>query len=588
MSAAKNEKPLATGSGVVARPKDRDKEGTRTRFTISEIKGSRQTAAQLLIRSLVNQSVKYIFGIPGGKIMPTFDVLRDEGPQLIVCRHEQNAAFMAAAIGRLTGRPGVCLVTSGPGTGNLVTGVATATTEGDPMVAIGGVVPLPDTLKQTHQSMDSVAIMKPVTKFSVAINAPDAAGEAVVNAFRAAMAPRAGASFIAFPRDVQAAATEASAPPLLPLPALGAAPADMVRRAAEKISKAESPVVLLGMGASKPRATAAVRALLKRHGLPVVGTFQGAGAVSRELLPLFFGRVGLFRNQPGDKVLARADVVLTVGYDPVEYDPSFWNVGKARTIIHLDNYPCDIDNHYQPELELRGALADPVFALASMLQERSFARGPELQAIHAESKALLDPPAPKSNGLIHPLSIVLGLRSLVDDDTIIASDMGSHHIWMARHFFEFEPRKLLFSNGQQTLGVGIPWAMAANLIYPGRKAVATVGDGGFLYSSMELETAVRLKQNITVLVFRDGGYNMVAFQQELLYGRTSGTDFGNPDIVKYAESLGCVGLRVNKPDELLPTLRKGLETPGVVVVDIPTDYSKNVEIGQHVIPEAWD
>jgi acetolactate synthase-1/2/3 large subunit len=588
MSAAKNEKPLATGSGVVARPKDRDKEGTRTRFTISEIKGSRQTAAQLLIRSLVNQSVKYIFGIPGGKIMPTFDVLRDEGPQLIVCRHEQNAAFMAAAIGRLTGRPGVCLVTSGPGTGNLVTGVATATTEGDPMVAIGGVVPLPDTLKQTHQSMDSVAIMKPVTKFSVAINAPDAAGEAVVNAFRAAIAPRAGASFIAFPRDVQAAATEASAPPLLPLPALGAAPADMVRRAAEKISKAESPVVLLGMGASKPRATAAVRALLKRHGLPVVGTFQGAGAVSRELLPLFFGRVGLFRNQPGDKVLARADVVLTVGYDPVEYDPSFWNVGKARTIIHLDNYPCDIDNHYQPELELRGALADTVFALASMLQEQSFARGPELQAIHVESKALLDPPAPKSNGLIHPLSIVLGLRSLVDDDTIIASDMGSHHIWMARHFFEFEPRKLLFSNGQQTLGVGIPWAMAANLIYPGRKAVATVGDGGFLYSSMELETAVRLKQNITVLVFRDGGYNMVAFQQELLYGRTSGTDFGNPDIVKYAESLGCVGLRVNKPDELLPTLRKGLETPGVVVVDIPTDYSKNVEIGQHVIPEAWD
>jgi acetolactate synthase-1/2/3 large subunit len=469
-----------------------------------------------------------------------------------------------------------------------VTGVATATTEGDPMVAIGGVVPLPDTLKQTHQSMDSVAIMKPVTKFSVAINAPDAAGEAVVNAFRAAIAPRAGASFIAFPRDVQAAATEASAPPLLPLPALGAAPADMVRRAAEKISKAESPVVLLGMGASKPRATAAVRTLLKRHGLPVVGTFQGAGAVSRELLPLFFGRVGLFRNQPGDKVLARADVVLTVGYDPVEYDPSFWNVGKARTIIHLDNYPCDIDNHYQPELELRGALADTVFALASMLQEQSFARGPELQAIHVESKALLDPPAPKSNGLIHPLSIVLGLRSLVDDDTIIASDIGSHHIWMARHFFEFEPRKLLFSNGQQTLGVGIPWAMAANLIYPGRKAVATVGDGGFLYSSMELETAVRLKQNITVLVFRDGGYNMVAFQQELLYGRTSGTDFGNPDIVKYAESLGCVGLRVNKPDELLPTLRKGLETPGVVVVDIPTDYSKNVEIGQHVIPEAWD
>jgi acetolactate synthase-1/2/3 large subunit len=555
---------------------------------MSDITNGRQTAAQLLIRSLVQQNVKYIFGIPGGKIMPTFDVLRDEGPRLIVCRHEQNAAFMAAAIGRLTGKPGVCLVTSGPGTGNLVTGAATATTEGDPMVAIGGVVPLPDTLKQTHQSMDSVAIMKPVTKFSVSINAPDAAGEAVVNAFRAAMAPRAGASFIAFPRDVQGAATEAGVPPLMPLPSLGAAPVDLIRGAAEKISKAKSPVILLGMGASDPDATAAVRALLKRHPVPAVGTFQGAGAISRELLPLFFGRVGLFRNQPGDKVLARADVVLTVGFDPVEYDPGFWNVGKTRTIIHLDSSPCDIDNRYQPELELRGAIPATLCALASALEEHSFAAGPELQTIQAEWKALQNPPAPKSNGSVHPLGIVLALRSLVDDDTVIASDMGSHHIWMARHFFEFEPRKLLFSNGQQTLGVGIPWAMAASLTWPAKKVVAVVGDGGFLYSSMELETAVRLKLNITVIVFRDGGYNMVAFQQKLIYGRSSGTDFGNPDLVRYAESLGCVGLRVDTPDDLLPTLRKALETPGVVVLDIPTDYSRNVEIGQHVIPEAWD
>jgi acetolactate synthase I/II/III large subunit len=456
------------------------------------------------------------------------------------------------------------------------------------MVAIGGVVGLPDALKQTHQSMDSVAIMKPVTKFSVAINSPEAAGEAVANAFRAAMAPRPGASFIAFPRDVQGAATDASVPPLLPLPTLGAAPADLIRRAAEKISKAKKPVIVLGMGASEPRATAAVRALLKHHAIPAVGTFQGAGAISRELLPLFFGRVGLFRNQPGDKLLAKADLVLTIGYDPVEYDPSFWNLGKERAIIHLDNYPCDIDNHYQPELELSGAIPDTIDGLASALEERSFTAGPELQAIQAEWELLQNPPVPKSNGLIHPLSIVMGLRSLVDDDTIVANDMGSIHIWMARHFFAFEPRKLLFSNGQQTLGVGIPWAMAASLTYPAKKVVAVVGDGGYLYSSMELETAVREKLNITVIVFRDGGYNMVAFQQERIYGRTSGTEFGNPDIVKHAESFGGVGLRVNKPDELLPTLRKALDTPGVVVVDIPVDYSRNVEIAEHVIPEAWD
>lgn len=261
---------------------------------------------------------------------------------------------------------------------------------------------------------------------------------------------------------------------------------------------------------------------------------------------------------------------------------------RLRSIIHLDNYPCDIDKRYQPELELRGGIPGTLSTLASELEEHSFAAGPDLQTIQAEWTTLQNPPAPKSIGSVHPLSIVLTLRGLVGDDTIIASDMGSLHIWMARHFLEFEPRKLLFSHGQQTLGVGIPWAMAASLIYPDKKVVATVGDGDFLYSSMELETAVRQKLNITVLIFRDGGYNMVAFQQELLYGRSSGTNFGNPDFVKYAESLGCVGLRVNTPDELLSTMRKALDTPGMVVVDIPTDYSKNVEIGEHVIAEAWD
>src|SRR5271167_4343620 len=255
----------------------------------------KQTARQLLVRSLVNQDVKFIFGIPGGKIMPTYDVLNDEGPKIIVCRHEQNAAFMAAAVGRLTGRPGVCLVTSGPGTSNLVTGAATATSEGDPMVAIGGVVGQSEALKQTHQTMDSVAIMKPVTKSSITIESPDAAGEAVANAFRAAMSPRPGAAFIAFPKDVQGAATEAKAPPLCPIPRLGAAPADVIVTAANKIAKAKQPVILLGLGASEPKATAAIRSLLKRFPMPAVGTFQGAGAISRELLPLFYGRIGLFR-----------------------------------------------------------------------------------------------------------------------------------------------------------------------------------------------------------------------------------------------------------------------------------------------------
>jgi acetolactate synthase-1/2/3 large subunit len=227
-----------------------------------------------------------------------------------------------------------------------------------------------------------------------------------------------------------------------------------------------------------------------------------------------------------------------------------------------------------------------VARLTELLSKRQLILTEDLKLLQTEWHALQRRSEPVRGPLVQPLDFVLTLRSLVDDDTIIASDMGSHHIWMARHFFEYEPRRLLFSNGQQTLGVGIPWAMAASFLNPGKKVVATVGDGGFLYSSMELETAVRHKLNMTVFVFRDGSYNMVAFQQELQFGRTSGVQFGNPDIVQYAESLGCTGMRIDRSEQMELIVRKALDTPGVVIVDMPVDYSKNVELGQHVLPNA--
>ncbi|SEB39512.1 acetolactate synthase, large subunit [Terriglobus roseus] len=547
-------------------------------------------SAHLLVQGLTEQRVSHIFGIPGGKIMPVFDAMLDipDVPKLIVCRHEQNAGFMSAAVGRLTGRPGVCLVTSGPGTSNLVTAAATATSEGDPMVAIGGVVPLTDTLKQVHQTMDSVTIMKPVTKYSAAIPTPEAAGEVVANAFAAAVSPRAGAAFLAFPQDVQSVATDIPAMPWSEAPRLGAAPSECIHDAALTLRKAKLPVLLLGMGASEPAAVSAIRAFLTSYPMATVGTYQGAGTVSRDLTANFHGRIGLFRNQPGDKVLALSDVVLTIGYDPVEYGPDAWNAAGRATILHLDDTAAVIDNHYQPQVQLIGDVSATMAALAEELGTRTGVSTPELQAIQQELRLLQTPPARETGPLVHPLHFVLTLRELVDDSTVIASDMGSHHIWMARHFFEYEPRRLLFSNGQQTLGVGIPWAMAASFLYPGRKAVATVGDGGFLYSSMELETAVRHKLNLTVFVFRDGGYNMVAFQQQLRFGRTSGVQFGNPDLVRYAESMGAIGMRVETPSSLRTVIEKALNTPGVVVVDMPVDYSHNLEIGQHVLPNAWD
>lgn len=456
------------------------------------------------------------------------------------------------------------------------------------MVAIGGVVPTADTLKQVHQTMDSVSVMKPVTKYSAAIPTAGATGEILANAFRVAMTPRPGAAFIAFPLDVQGASTHERELARVEVPSLGVAPADLIARTAAKLASARQPVLLLGMGASEPKAVTAVRQLLRTFPIAAVGTFQGAGAVSRELSSMFFGRVGLFRNQPGDKLLAHADLILTIGYDPVEYGPESWNIARRAPIIHLDDTPCELSNYYQPEIELRGSVGATIDELTKHLAPRKLLLNEEMRTLQTEWQALQRRSEPKAETLVHPLNFVHTLRNLLDDDTIIASDMGSHHIWMARHFVEYEPRKLLFSNGQQTLGVGIPWAMAASFLYPGKKVVATVGDGGFLYSSMELETAVRNKLNMTVFVFRDGSYNMVAFQQEVQFGRTSGVSFGNPDLVRYVDSLGCTGMRVENAGQLTSIMRKALETPGVVVVDVPVDYSHNIEIEQHVLPNAWN
>src|SRR5882757_3030206 len=284
-------------------------------------------SAQCVVEALTAHGVEYIFGVPGAKIDPVFDVLADIGPQLVVCRHEQNAAFMAAAIGRLTGTPGVVLVTSGPGTTNLATGLLTANTEQDPVVALCGAVGRADRLKRTHQSMDAAALMKTVTKFTGEINDPDNVPEAVANAFRAATTAPQGAAAVILPQDVLAAPTAAGIERTHPTPALGPAYAEAIIHAANRIRRAKRPALLVGARGADPQSCAALRALVAATGLPVVETFQAAGVISRALEDHYLGRVGLFRNQPGDVVIAGADVLVTIGYDPVEYDPVLWNNG---------------------------------------------------------------------------------------------------------------------------------------------------------------------------------------------------------------------------------------------------------------------
>ncbi|MCW2663338.1 MAG: alsS, partial [Mycobacterium sp.] len=502
---------------------------------------------------------------------------------LIVCRHEQNAAFMAAGIGRLTGTPGVVLVTSGPGTTNLATGLVTANTEGDPVVALCGAVTLPDRLKRTHQSMDAVSMFTPITKFAGEVNDTANVPEVVTNAFRKACGPAGGASVVVLPQDVAAGSATVALPAAGPslVPAMGAAPAEAVDRAVQMLRGARLPVLLLGVRAGDVDATAAIRQLLARTDLPVVETYQAAGALSRELEDHFVGRIGLFRNQPGDVLLAHADVILTIGYDPVEYDPKLWNVAPGAQLIHLDALPAEIDNTYQPALELWGDVVQTVNALAARLGELKLsAQSSSLVTdLRGRLLELEEMPYRELPDRVHPLRIVRALRGLLADDTIVTCDVGSHAIWMSRHFRSYQPRTLLISNGQQTLGVALPWAIAATLVHPEKTVVSMSGDGGFLFSAMELETAVRLKSNLVHLVWRDGTYDMVAFQEQAKYGRTSGVEFGPVDTVTFAESFGATGLRVSSPDDFELVLKQAIDTPGPVIVDVPVDYSDNHTLG---------
>jgi acetolactate synthase I/II/III large subunit len=543
-----------------------------------------QTGAKLVVRALEAQGVTHVFGIPGAKIDAVFNELVDSKIKTVAVRHEQNAAFIAGGIGRMTGKAGVAIATSGPGITNLVTGLATANSEGDPVVALGGGVPAADALKLIHQNMDAVSILKPVTKFSASVGASAQVSEVMINAFRAAESGRPGVSYVNLPMDVM---TAASTHEPLPAPAFsGPGPADgnAIKEAARLINAASNPVVLLGLLASKPTNTKALETFVDRCNLPVVGTFQAVGAGGAILFDQFGGRVGQLANQPADRLLDTADLVITVGYDPIEYWPSLWNGKSKRRIIHIDVLPADLDNCYTPSVELTGDIAQTLDALTPQVRRASV---PALSShiltmIQAERHALNKEAALRGGTPIHPLRLVHELQQFVSSDTTLCLDMGSFHLWIARYLYSFTPRHVLITNGQQTLGVALPWGIAASVVRPAEKILSISGDGGFLFSAMELETAVRLKANLVHMVWIDGTYDMVAVQEKVKYGRTSGTDFGPIDYVKYAEAFGAKGLMIEKPDDIVPVMKKAFDTQGPVIVGVHVDYSDNHKLFEMV------
>lgn len=546
------------------------------------------SAAQMVIDTLKNNGVEYVFGIPGAKIDYLFNALEDDDLELVVTRHEQNAAMIAQGIGRLTGKPGVAITTSGPGVSNLTTGLLTATSEGDPVLAIGGQVKRNDLLRLTHQSIDNASLLRSSTKYSAEVQDPESLSEVITNAMRTATSGKNGASFISIPQDVISSPVKADAISLCQKPHLGVPSEQEINEVIEAIKNSKFPVLLAGMRSSSQAETEAIRRLVQKTNLPVVETFQGAGVISRELENHFFGRVGLFRNQVGDELLRKSDLVITIGYDPIEYEASNWNKELDTKIINVDEEHAEITNYMQPVKELIGNIAGTIDMISEHVNEPFINQDhlDELEKLRGEITEATGIKATHKEGVMHPVEIIETMQKVLTDDTTVTVDVGSHYIWMARKYRSYNPRHLLFSNGMQTLGVALPWAISAALVRPNTQVVSVAGDGGFLFSGQELETAVRKNLNIIQLIWNDGRYNMVEFQEEMKYKRSAGVEFGPVDYVKYAESFGAKGLRVTNQEELEAALKEGYETDGPVLIDIPVNYTDNVKLSTNMLPNA--
>jgi acetolactate synthase-1/2/3 large subunit len=556
-----------------------------------------QKVAQIIVDSLYNAGVRVVFGIPGAKVDAIFDTLSDHPEiKLIVCRHEQNAAFMAAATGRITGVPGVCIATSGPGAGNLTTGLVTATTEGDPVVAIVGSVPRMLNTKHTHQSMKALDILGPTSKSAMNIDVEDVAAEIILAAFRTATTSPKGSAVINLPMDIAAGKSKITAfqPSAFKAPLYGPAPSESIRKVARMLEAAKRPVLFLGQRASSHIVVEALHEFLAKHKVAVVETFQAAGAISEELAPsVFFGRVGLFRNQIGDRLLQKSDCIITLGYDPTEYEATAWNPSSNLPIVHVDYTSCEFGSHYHPDIELLGSVRESIRALAA---EVSHVNSPDndefcksLQQDAKDQIKSMQATETAPGARVHPLKFVAALQAHVSPSTTVTCDVGTVYIYIMRHFRAYQPRRLLCSNGQQTLGVGMPWAIAASLSQSppcSEKVVSLSGDGGFMFSAQELSTAVQQRCNITHFIWNDEAFNMVEFQEEMKYGRSSGIALGGVDFVKLAEAFGAKGFRVHDASELESVMEEALAYEGVALVDVRIDYSQAKDLAGNLLQDS--
>lgn len=530
-------------------------------------------AADLFVKALEGEGVEYIFGIPGEENLDVLNSLKNSSRiRLVLTRHEQAAGFMAATYGRLTGKTGVCMATLGPGAANLVTAAAYAQLGGMPMLMITGQKPIKSSKQGQFQIVDVVDMMRPLTKYTCQIVSASIIPSRVREAFRLAEEERPGAVHLELPEDIAAERTDAVL-----------FSRDRVRRpgpddkaiykAVEMIEEAERPLLLIGAAANRKRTSNMLAEFLDHTGIPFFNTQMGKGVVD-ERHPLFLGNAALSANDSLHCAVSRADLIINVGHDVVEKPPFFMEHGGFK-VVHINFSSAEVDPVYFPQLEVIGDIGNSIWQIMQKIERQDSWDFAYFIRVKEWTDEQLRVGEDEDSFPVIPQRLVADVRRSVPDDGIIALDNGVYKIWFALNYKAHEPNTVLLDNALATMGAGLPSAMAAHLVQPQKKVVAICGDGGFMMNSQELETAVRLKMNLVVLVLRDDGYGMIKWKQAGMGFEDFGLDYGNPDFIRYAESYGAHGHRVERTEDLAALLERCLQAEGVQLIEVPVDYSGN-------------
>jgi len=539
-------------------------------------------ASDLFVKALENEGVEFLFGIPGEETLDVLDSLSRSSIQLILTRHEQAAGFMAATYGRLTGKAGVCLSTLGPGATNLVTAAAYAQLGGMPMLMLTGQKPVKTSKQGQFQIVDVVDTMRPLTKYTRQIVSGANIPSRVREAFRLAEEERPGATHLELPEDI---AREETNEPLLSASLVRRPIAEekAIRAAVAKIEQARHPLLVVGAAANRKMTCRMLRRFVKQTGIPFVTTQMGKGVVD-ETEPLFLGNAALSSGDFVHRAIENADLIINIGHDVIEKPPFFMTPG-GQEVIHVNFFSASVDPVYFPQVEVVGDIANSVWQMSERITPQSRWDFSYFMKLREAAESHLTDGADDSRFPLYPQRLVADVGKVMPGDGILALDNGVYKIWFARNYKARVPNTVLLDNALATMGAGLPSAMAARLVYPDRKVMAICGDGGFMMNSQELETAVRLNMNLVVLIVRDDAYGMIKWKQTQMGFDDFGLDLGNPDFVKYAESYGAHGHRIENADELAPRLESCHNSPGVHLIDAPVDYSDNDRILNREIRE---